>query len=448
MFASPLKTCPQSSATAGEPVDHPEPLQQLERQPQRQAHHPEEVAADPLDQRRALALDRVGAGLVERLPGRDVRGDLGVGKRSECHVGHVERVLHPPIQRHRDGRHDLMLPPLELRQHLGRFLGVRRFPENRAPQHHRRVGREHDGPALAPGHGGRLFARQPRHVALGLLGRPEALIHFGRHHAKLELDHLEQLASARGSARQDDHFSRIRVTGPSFTSSTSIIAPNSPVATCTPLPAPRSLMSATNRSYSGMASSGGAASTKLGRRPFFTSPYSVNCDTASTPPPTSARARFILPSASPNTRRPSSLSAIQARVPSLSVRAKPARTKNPTPILPTDFPPMRTSARETRWTTTFTPPSPIWRGSAAGRHYSPAARRCSTRAAAAAAPSARASANRASPEPRSSGRRVSRAPNPPRSRRRSPGRRGPSPPPRWTPPSGRRRPSARGRRPA
>src|SRR5438132_1353928 len=131
MFASPLKTCPQSSATAGEPVDHPEPLEQLEGQPQRQAHHPEEVATDPLDQRRALALDRVGAGLVQRLPGRDVRGDLGVRTRSEC---------------------------------------------------------------------------------------------------------------------QDGHFSRISVTGPSFTSSTSIIAPNSPVATCTPLPAPRSRMSATKRS--------------------------------------------------------------------------------------------------------------------------------------------------------------------------------------------------------
>src|SRR2546425_1922694 len=39
-------------STAGEPVDHPEPLEQLEGQPQRQAHHPEEVAADPLDQRR------------------------------------------------------------------------------------------------------------------------------------------------------------------------------------------------------------------------------------------------------------------------------------------------------------------------------------------------------------------------------------------------------------
>src|SRR6266576_656206 len=358
MFASPLKTCPQSPATAGEPVDHPEPLEQLEGQPQRQAHHPEEVATDPLDQRRALALDRVGAGLVQRLPGRDVRGDLGFRKRSECHVGHVERMLHPPILRHRHRGHDLMLPPLELPQHLGRLLGVRRFPENRAPQHHRRVGREHDGPALAPGHGGRLFARQPRHVALGLLCRPEALIHFGRHHANLEPDHLEQLASARGSARQDDHFSRIRVTGPSFTSSTSIIAPNSPVSTRVPLPAPRSLRRETNRSYNGTASSGGAASMKLGRRPFCTSPYSVNWDTTNTAPCTSASARFILPSASPNTRRPSSLSAIQASVSPVSEGANPARTRNPTPIFPVTLPLTRTSARETRCRTTLTAPAP------------------------------------------------------------------------------------------
>src|SRR5256885_3725072 len=255
-----------------------------------------------------------------------------------------------------------MLPPFELPQHLGRFLGVRRFPENRAPQHHRRVGREHHGPALAPGHGGRLFARQPRHISLGLLGWAEALIHFRRHHAKLEPDHLEQLASARGSARQDDHFSRINVTGPSFTSSTSIIAPNSPVATCTPLPAPRSRISATNRSYSGMASSGAAASTKLGRRPFVASPYSVNCETTSTAPPTSASARFILPAASPNTRRPSSLSAIHASVSSTSVGANPARTRNPTPIFPVTRPLTRTSARETRWRTTLTaPPPPLMR---------------------------------------------------------------------------------------
>src|SRR6266513_2534132 len=104
-----------------------------------------------------------------------------------------------------------------------------------------------------------------------------------------------------------------------------------------------------------MAISGAAASTKLGRRPFVASPYSVNCETTSTAPPTSASARFILPSASPNTRRPSSLSAIHASVPSTSVGANPARTRNPTPIFPVTRPLTRTSARETRCSTTLMP---------------------------------------------------------------------------------------------
>src|SRR6266550_513096 len=133
----------------------------------------------------------------------------------------------------------------------------------------------------APRHGARLLARQPRHVAFGLLGGSACLVHVGRHDPELEPQHFQQLAPARGSTRQNDHFSRIRVTGPSFTSSTSIIAPNSPVSTRVPVPAPRSLSRATNRSYSGTASSGGAASTKLGRRPFFASPYRVNCETTS-----------------------------------------------------------------------------------------------------------------------------------------------------------------------
>src|SRR5438552_18228063 len=75
-------------------------------------------------------------------------------------------------------------------------------------------------------------------------------------------------------------------------------------------------------------------------------------------PISSASARFILPSASPNTRSPSSLSAIQASVSAVSEGANPARTRNPTPIFPVTRPPTRTSARETRWSTTLTPPRP------------------------------------------------------------------------------------------
>src|SRR5205823_10097470 len=131
---------------------------------------------------------------------------------------------------------------------------------------------------------------------------------------------------------------------------------NSPVSTRVPLPAPRSRKSATNRSYSGIATSGGAASMKLGRRPLPASPYSVNCDTTSTPPCTSASARFILPAGSLNNRNPRILSAIQERRSSVSSGAKPASTRNPFPTFPVTRPSTRTSARATRCSTTRTLP--------------------------------------------------------------------------------------------
>jgi hypothetical protein len=57
------------------------------------------------------------------------------------------------------------------------------------------------------------------------------------------------------------------VTGPSLTSSTSIRAPKTPAATWTP----SCRSSSENASYSGSASSGGAASVKLGLFPFAVS---------------------------------------------------------------------------------------------------------------------------------------------------------------------------------
>src|SRR5207237_618371 len=149
----------------GEAVADPEARQQIEREPQRQTHHAEEVAPDAFHERRPIPLDRVGARLVQRLSCGHVVGDLHVGTAPDGHVVDVRAE------------------------------------------------------------------RQPQQ--------------------------LEQLAAALGAAGEDKnparegggHRSRISVTGPSFTSSTSIMAPNSPVSTRVPLPAPRSLSSATNRSY-------------------------------------------------------------------------------------------------------------------------------------------------------------------------------------------------------
>ncbi len=68
------------------------------------------------------------------------------------------------------------------------------------------------------------------------------------------------------------------MTGPSFTSSTSIIAPKRPVSTRRTLAA---RAPATTRSTSAAARAGSSAPTKDGRRPLRQSPKSVNCDTTS-----------------------------------------------------------------------------------------------------------------------------------------------------------------------
>ncbi len=82
------------------------------------------------------------------------------------------------------------------------------------------------------------------------------------------------------------------MTGPSFTSSTSMCAPNDAPPDADTRGAPARAANASTRSA---ATSGAAAAVHDGRRPLRTSPYSVNCDTTRTSPPTSASARFILP---------------------------------------------------------------------------------------------------------------------------------------------------------
>src|SRR5579862_9245742 len=134
------------------------------------------------------------------------------------------------------------------------------------------------------------------------------------------------------------------VTGPSLTSDTAIIAPNSPVSTLTP----SFRTSERNSSYSRFASSGAAARMNDGRRPDSVSASSVNCEMTSSSPPTWRSARFILPAASANTRRPRVLSAMYAASFSVSSFATPSRMTKPRPMLPMTSLATRTSAWETR----------------------------------------------------------------------------------------------------
>src|ERR1022692_3810375 len=142
--------------------------------------------------------------------------------------------------------------------------------------------------------------------------------------------------------------SQIIVTGPSFTRYTCIDACKTPVSTGTALL--RAVF--TKYSYSRAACWGLAAKSKLGRRPFRQSPYNVNCDTTSRPPPASATFRFILPPLSGKILRCSTFSTRYSAAPSESALAIPSSTSKPGPIAPVTCPSTSTRACLTRWITT------------------------------------------------------------------------------------------------
>src|SRR5438309_427581 len=113
---------------------------------------------------------------------------------------------------------------------------------------------------------------------------------------------------------------------------------------------PRTSRARLNSRYSGSARSGGAARTKLGRRPPPVSAYRVNWGTLRTSPPMSRMERLSRPAASSKTRRWASRAARPVASSAVSSVPTPSRTTIPVPIRPTDAPPTRTSARPTRWT--------------------------------------------------------------------------------------------------
>src|SRR3990172_8378499 len=154
------------------------------------------------------------------------------------------------------------------------------------------------------------------------------------------------------------YFSSRIVTGPSFTSSTSICAPNKPDSTGRE---DRPFRIASIPRNKGSALPGRSAASKPGRFPFCASPYRVNCETTRTPPPTSATDRFIFPASSSKILSLTIFSAIQATSALSSACPKPANTSSPRPIPPRSSPPEVTDALLTLCTTTRMgePPSTI-----------------------------------------------------------------------------------------
>ena len=102
------------------------------------------------------------------------------------------------------------------------------------------------------------------------------------------------------------------------------------------------------RSTRASACPGGAASVKLGRRPFLVSAMRVNWLTTRSSPPVSSAERLNLPSSSGKMRRFRVLSARYAASRSVSEQATPRSTTRPAPIDPTLSAATLTWARLTR----------------------------------------------------------------------------------------------------
>src|SRR5207244_7341594 len=95
------------------------------------------------------------------------------------------------------------------------------------------IGTDGDQVGIARRNRGRFLARQPFRVSPRSLALAHRLIDVRRANLVGNADQIQELTPARRRGRQDDtnlaHRSSQSVTGPSFTSSTSIIAPNSPL---------------------------------------------------------------------------------------------------------------------------------------------------------------------------------------------------------------------------
>jgi hypothetical protein len=153
----------------------------------------------------------------------------------EAHLRARERFVDAAGPRHREAAQDLVRAPGERHQHLHRVGLVAGLPEHGVVAHHHGVSRDDQGPGNERRDVGRLLSGEPEHVRSRLLTLEEALVDVRRMDFGAQPELPEDVEAPGGRGSEDEpgraHRSSMSVTGPSLTSSTSIMAPNSPVST-------------------------------------------------------------------------------------------------------------------------------------------------------------------------------------------------------------------------
>src|SRR5262249_13793635 len=132
--------------------------QEPDQQGARETDDVEVVAFDPLDERGAEPLDRVGTGAVAPLAASKVVRDVGVVERTEGDERRFGVELLPGSPPQAEPRDDLVLPARERLEHSASVLVVLGLPELLAATEDDGVDREHRAPAAVDG------ARLPRRV--------------------------------------------------------------------------------------------------------------------------------------------------------------------------------------------------------------------------------------------------------------------------------------------
>src|SRR5579875_991256 len=258
--------------------------------------------------------------------------DEDLGGRRDGRGQDRRREVSLPPQRGRSQRPQGDDRPPEASGH-GTPPGGRPLPPEERRRHaldrgsHKEHGRdEHPGDRL-PRRAGEEVQEEPEDPDPGRLGDAPHARPPHRCGLEEELPHPRRVFRGSGSGRTAfGHprrgLSRRIVTGPSLWISTTMWAPKRPGTTRTPDASSCWL----KYRYSGSARSGGAASTKLGRRPRRVSAYRVNCGTLRTSPPISTRERLSFPASSSKILSPATRLARRAASSGVSCAWTPRRT--------------------------------------------------------------------------------------------------------------------------
>lgn len=167
---------------------------------ERQAHHAGVAATQLLYRLELGMLDGVGAGLVQRVAGSDVVGDLFIAVRSHRHLGDAQVCHQTPILHAQDGDGgaDPMAVSAQISQYFGGLGPALRLAEDVFPIYDGCIcGQDEVVFASVFSAEARFALGQAQDVVSGCFTRPKAFVHFGGHDGERPAGQRQQLSPAR-----------------------------------------------------------------------------------------------------------------------------------------------------------------------------------------------------------------------------------------------------------